>query len=1247
MGIVDTIRNIITPKIPKIGSGPSIADTIKAVKSPSGTASGFTPVKDSSGRVIYNSPFRGGDSGGGSRGGGGLGGSGRSGPSGPSAAEIAAENKRIADQKLIDDMRKAGEARLAKQRTQTALRDIKGKRAAADIATSRQDILSSGGRVTTKTSRDVKTKDRLEITETRGRGGRKVVEVKNLETGEITTTEFGPGKAGGGVALKGGVVEAPIEEVTPEVIVGPLDPPKDTGDKKGFVETTTTSLISPFLIFKEIPEVIRKITPDLTPTIPTNFLTSPFIIPGQEAGRVTNILDTGVQTLASEIPSGFQGVLTSTQLGKDVVGKEVQKFSVFDTGIQAVSKAVAEQVPIGFQSVLRSTQLGKDVVKAEAQRTFNILDTGVQAVSRGISQQGFQGFLTSTQLGKDVITEEAKKFSVFDTGVQTVSGEIAKADLLPPIPTNFLTSPFIIPGQEVRRVGGLFDTGVQSVVGQVPRGFQGVLTSTQLGKDVVGKEVQKFSVFDTGIQAVSKAVAEQVPIGFQSVLRSTQLGKDVVKAEAQRTFNILDTGVQSVVGQVSRPDLTPTIPGTQFLTSPFIIPGQRIREAGGLVSERAETFLLGDVIVPKTLPTVSIVQADGSLFPVTKEVEFTTTREIKESLAGGSFGLAGQVISPLVPETPLEAGLLVGGFLALKAAPPIVRIGLDVAFTPGETRKVFDTTADTATRVRSGIFAGLGFGGLAFEGIPFVRGGLRRLSGSGLSIVDEAVDTSRLFPKGQASVIKDIPVSDLGKVDDLGGVSDLGKLDDTFDIKLIEEGKGFDFTTAEQKAFIGEDATITTSARNLLSAGDDVIVQPGAGDLGLFFTPTLDVTAGEARVSRLGLIDLMKPSGFDAPIGFQAQKPEIVFLRDVPITRTGEPGSARGIGFPSSELEVTLLPGTEITGGKVGTAVIKGQEVGVFEAFIKPGSVDDVSDVVRGVKVDIEGLDLSSVRPDVVVNPLSLIVGTAGTTRLFDTSTTPTTSTTTTTPPTTSTTTTTTPTSPPSRLTQPTSFLSPPVSPPPSTPPSTPTRPTSFLSPPVSPPSVPPSRPSGPPSRPTTTTTPPTTTGTPRRSQTPSLDILREMGWFAEVKVKGKFQKIQPKKPLRKREAEKLAKLVTDSTIHATARITPTSKTPALDLIRGINRDRKFRDYKIRGGQKVPMENTWIEHRRFRLDDPREVRTLQEFKRSSQFKDAFGVGGSSGGMFGSGSSSNNLFGSISPTQSRKRKSLKRDSFRFF
>ena len=74
--------------------------------------SGFTPVKDSSGIVIYR--------GGGGRGGGGRGKERRG--VGSSLAEIKAENQRIAKQKAQEEATKKAAIELAKTRTQEALR---------------------------------------------------------------------------------------------------------------------------------------------------------------------------------------------------------------------------------------------------------------------------------------------------------------------------------------------------------------------------------------------------------------------------------------------------------------------------------------------------------------------------------------------------------------------------------------------------------------------------------------------------------------------------------------------------------------------------------------------------------------------------------------------------------------------------------------------------------------------------------------------------------------------------------------------------------------------------------------------------------------------------------------------------------------------------------------------------------------------------------------------------------------------
>ncbi len=137
----------------------------------------------------------------GGRVGGGTGGGGISrggGISGPTPSEIAASTTAAAEaarQAAVARQAAADRARIeAALRTQQALRDVK------------RDIIARGGTTKTITSREAETGRELEITTTRGSGGRLIREVEDVETGEIKTTEFGPGKGGGGVGFKGGVI---------------------------------------------------------------------------------------------------------------------------------------------------------------------------------------------------------------------------------------------------------------------------------------------------------------------------------------------------------------------------------------------------------------------------------------------------------------------------------------------------------------------------------------------------------------------------------------------------------------------------------------------------------------------------------------------------------------------------------------------------------------------------------------------------------------------------------------------------------------------------------------------------------------------------------------------------------------------------------------------------------------------------------------------------------------------------------
>lgn len=137
-------------------------------------------------------------------------------------------------------------------------------------------------------------------------------------------------------------------------------------------------------------------------------------------------------------------------------------------------------------------------------------------------------------------------------------------------------------------------------------------------------------------------------------------------------------------------------------------------------------------------------------------------------------------------------------------------------------------------------------------------------------------------------------------------------------------------------------------------------------------------------------------------------------------------------------------------------------------------------------------------------------------------------------------------------------------------------------------------------------------------------------GYIAQVKEKGKWKNVSDI-PYLKSEAIKLAKHTADRTISASARIKPTNKEPAKDILSLMVNNRKFRDYAIRGGSKIPLENTWIEKRTHRLDVKNEVQTLQQYKKSAAYKNIFS------GSTPTREKSYNFFGSSAPKKKGRAK----------
>ena len=117
-----------------------------------------------------------------------------------------ADLQRVAAQKQAEEKRIA-EAESFAEKTKIA-REVVSQRAgeteAARIEEEKGNLITTGARTVTTTSRDAITKQPLIIKETK-KNGHLVREVTNVETGETKTTTYAPGKGGGSVKLTGGV----------------------------------------------------------------------------------------------------------------------------------------------------------------------------------------------------------------------------------------------------------------------------------------------------------------------------------------------------------------------------------------------------------------------------------------------------------------------------------------------------------------------------------------------------------------------------------------------------------------------------------------------------------------------------------------------------------------------------------------------------------------------------------------------------------------------------------------------------------------------------------------------------------------------------------------------------------------------------------------------------------------------------------------------------------------------------------
>jgi hypothetical protein len=109
----------------------------------------------------------------------------------------------------------------------------------------------------------------------------------------------------------------------------------------------------------------------------------------------------------------------------------------------------------------------------------------------------------------------------------------------------------------------------------------------------------------------------------------------------------------------------------------------------------------------------------------------------------------------------------------------------------------------------------------------------------------------------------------------------------------------------------------------------------------------------------------------------------------------------------------------------------------------------------------------------------------------------------------------------------------------------------------------------------------------------------REKGraYIVQLKRKGKFYKVSS--PLEKPQALDVLAMKLSRTLGATARIVPVNQAPVEAQTTGEFARLKgtFRDYRIQKGQRIPLENTYIQEAKFRLGSREERTEIQSSKR--------------------------------------------------
>jgi len=118
----------------------------------------------------------------------------------------------------------------------------------------------------------------------------------------------------------------------------------------------------------------------------------------------------------------------------------------------------------------------------------------------------------------------------------------------------------------------------------------------------------------------------------------------------------------------------------------------------------------------------------------------------------------------------------------------------------------------------------------------------------------------------------------------------------------------------------------------------------------------------------------------------------------------------------------------------------------------------------------------------------------------------------------------------------------------------------------------------------------------PKRDLFPTT-LRREQGYDVYIKSKGKIIKAS-KQPLIQSRARDVLSYALDNSLSATGYIKPSNKKPVLNqfnipLGHYKRTQQKFRTYRVKNKQKIPLRNVWIEKKNKRLDTYGEVKKIQ------------------------------------------------------